>query len=64
MPVNAGKCPYCARRRGECWTLPCLGLEVDLEKGVKAVQKWAGQNFIVTLKYAGRGAKTGARPHV
>lgn len=64
MAANAGKCPYCARRRGACWTLPCLGLEQDLEKGVRAVQKWAGQNFIVTLKQPGRGLKTGSHSHV
>lgn len=55
MPVNAGKCPYCARRRGACWILPCLGLETDLEKGVTAVQRWAGPNFTVTLKRPNQG---------
>lgn len=63
MAVNAGKCPYCARRRGECWAMPCIGLEKDLEKGVRAVQKWAGQNFIVMLKKPGRG-KRGGHAHV
>lgn len=61
MAANAGKCPYCARRRRECWNMPCLQLQVDLEKGVKAVQKWAGQNFIVALKEPGKG--TGGPRH-
>lgn len=60
MATNAGKCPYCARRRGECWTLPCLQLQADLEKGVGAVRKWAGQNFIVTLKHPAKGGSTHA----
>lgn len=44
--------------------MPCLDLEIIKEQGVRAVQKWAGQNFIITLKEPARGLKTGAHPHV
>lgn len=60
MATNAGKCPYCGRRRGECWVMPCLGLEVALERGVGAVREWAGQNFIVTLKRPAKGGRAHA----
>lgn len=60
MAVNAGKCPYCARRRGACWILPCLQLQTDLAKGVGAVRKWAGSNFIVKLNGPAKGGRAHA----
>ncbi len=58
MAVNAGKCPYCARARGACWIMPCLELERAFTRGVHAVQKWAGPNFVVALKEPGKGGRS------
>lgn len=60
MSVNSGNCPHCGRRRGACWAMPCLDLEIIKERGVRALQQWAGSNFIVKLNHPAKGGRVHA----
>lgn len=38
--MRANICKGCGRRKATCWAMPCLVLEIALEKGVGAVNRW------------------------
>jgi hypothetical protein len=40
-PTKAPACPDCGRRPSECWTMPCLGLEIAMRKGYRAMLAWS-----------------------
>lgn len=47
------RCHGCRRSAVECWIMPCLVLEVALQQGADAVNRWArraGAPFRVTPK--------------
>lgn len=49
------RCKGCGRSAVECWTMPCLVLEIALQEGADAVNRWArraGAPFRVTPKHA------------
>ena len=35
------RCPDCGRPPAECWNMPCLGLEIAMSKGFRAMQQWS-----------------------
>lgn len=44
-------CPGCGRARSTCWIMPCLHLEVVIERGPKAVARWGKPGgMIITPK--------------
>lgn len=57
---NRGACIGCGRPKGECWVLPCLVLEVAMDKGLGAVKKWAGPGAIVKLNRPAKGGSVHA----
>lgn len=35
------RCHDCGRNATECWIMPCLTLEIAIDKGERAVNEWA-----------------------
>lgn len=40
---QAYRCPSCGRLAGDCWIMPCLGLETFLAQGQIGIRTWFGQ---------------------
>lgn len=34
-------CPDCGRHPSACWAMPCLGLEIAMAKGYRAMLAWS-----------------------
>ena len=53
---RGGICKGCGRTPASCWVMPCLVLELALEGGVRAINRWcreSGAEFRVERKRRG-----------